>query len=83
MNNQEYVAQSLKESLDNLQTAITAVEDGNDARFEAQIAFVYRKINLAFNTRKISAEQLKNDTDLSFEERCKFPLDFEEYVAGL
>jgi hypothetical protein len=73
--NIEYVVRNLHEAAEQLEQAIADAGNDDLGPLMVRIAFTYRKLNLAWNSRFLTAEELLSQTDEQFESRCQFPDD--------
>ena len=78
----QYVGRNLREAAEELGKAIEAVEMDNEIKFEVWLAFTYRKLNRAWNSRNLTPEQLENRTHEVSELRCRFPMELADDIAG-
>jgi hypothetical protein len=74
--NREWVLQNLRETIEHIQSVISAVEQGRDVAFEVYIESIYRDLNRAWNGRDVVSirEACQDDnlyrfpTDISFDD---------------
>ena len=57
------------------------VEHDGFPQFYALLPFVYRKLNLAWNTRDMSHEQVFQLTDAECKMMCRFPEELAAFVS--
>jgi hypothetical protein len=80
--NTDYVVRNLHEAAEGLQKAIEAAEADEFGSLMVYVAFTYRKLNLAWNSRDLSnAELLSQRVRDEHELRCRFPTDISDQIS--
>lgn len=75
-----YVLRNLTEASEELAYAIRDFAAGDLAAFEANLVFAYRKLNRAWNSQHLTAEELQAETPEEFERRCAFPVELSDLI---
>jgi hypothetical protein len=73
--NTAYVVRNLAEASDAIQDAIKAAESDDFGPFMVHMTETYRKLNLAWNSMNMTADELLNQSDEDWIARCRFPDD--------
>jgi hypothetical protein len=70
--NTEFVSINLREAREELDKAINAAESGDELGLRMWLAWTYRKLNLSWNARNLSGDEVHAKLD-QFETWCEFP----------
>lgn len=79
--NTGYVLRNLHEGAEQLQRAIAAASSEDFGAFMVSMGFMYRKLNLAWNSRDLTNEQLLSRADEQYEVDCRFPTDLSFQIS--